>query len=866
MRAVHWFLYRLRTLVQGRQRQRDLDAELQFHLDAEADEQKMAGLSDQAAARAARRSLGSLALITEDTRAVWMWGSVERLGQDARYAWRVLARERSFTATALLTIVLLVGGTTAVFTLVSSVLLKPLPYPESGRIAMVQAVDEQSTALTYDEFQRLQTATDSFDAWGLFRPGYTVTLDRTTDDPLQVQDMRITPGLFPLLGIQVILGRPLVADDELDASPDVGVISYDLWQKRFGGSADVIGRTFAWRQNRTMTIVGVTAAGAQVPTNWLNGMPFVWNPIRASQRTGPSIRFQALARLKADRSLRTASRELAGLGTGGPRGRTYAATSLLDRVVGDTRRVLWVFFAAVVTVLFIGVANLVSLQLVRNASRERELGVRAALGAGRWRLVRQLATESVVLGVLGGMGGLLAAKSVVGGIVSTLPTNFPRADQIALDAPVWFFAIGVSAIVTLAIGVLPALRVVRAGLAQRVSESSRSATLTQRRARLQRVLIVFETGAALMLLVGAGLLVNSLGRLITQDAGMQEPNLWAARASLPPRYQAPRDTEYWMNALRLIRDLPGVERATIAMNTIGPLDGGDIRRGGLHPEGGVSPDEGFSISLRNVGAGYFETIGIPVIEGRPILESDFDGGGRVAVINQLAASTMWPGASAIGRRFGDGITVIGIVPDFKLTRLDSDVSMQMYVPYSQAAFAGTSVVLVRARPEAQALDHRMKAVLLNLENDLPFVDVSTMNQVRWKLVAGERFRTTVLVVFALTAMFLALVGVFGLVAYAVAQRTREIGLRVALGSTYGRVAGLMVRQALVPTAIGVAAGIVGALVGTRVLDTFLFGIAPTDPATFGAAIGLFLVASTVACLLPALRAFTIDPATVLRQE
>jgi putative ABC transport system permease protein len=869
MRQLRWFLYRLTSLARGGNRQRDLDAELRFHLEAEAEDRRAAGLADEDAKLAAQRSLGNLAMVREDTRAVWTWGTVDRFLQDSRYAFRVLRRDRSFTATALLTIVLLVGGATAVFSLVNSVLLRPLPYLESARIARVEAVDSRWTSLTYDEVQRLQGATSSFEAWGLFRPGYGVTLDRTSENPLDVRDMRITPGLFPLLGIEVVLGRPLVPDDELDGNPDVGVISYDLWQKRFGGTSDVIGKTFEWRQARTLTVVGVTAPGADVPAIWTtSGTPIVWNPIRVSQRSGSSMRFVTLARLKADRTMRTARRELSGLKAAGPGSRAYEVTGLLDSVVGNTRRVLWVFFAAVLAVLFIGVANLVSLQLVRNAARERELGVRAALGAGRWRLVRQLATESLLVSGVAAVLGIFVAKGVVGWIVSTLPPSFPRAEHISLDAQAWIFAVGLAVIVGLAVGILPALRVVRPGLAQRVGEGARSATLSHSRARIQRVLIAFETGAALVLLVGAGLLMNSLGRLMTQDAGMQERNLWAVRATLPLRYQAPRDSEFWTNALRLIREVPGVERAAITMNDTGPLGGGDRMFGDLKPEGWVG--DGFSLSHRNVGPGYFETLGIPLIEGRPILDSDLRSGEHVAVLNKLAASTMWPGESAIGKHFGGGgfrHTVIGVIPDFKLNRLDGDVSLQMYVPHTDfGTLAGTSAILVRARPDAQALSERMKAVLLNLEKGLTFVDVSTMAQVRWQLVAVERFRTTALAVFALTATFLSLVGVFGLVAYAVTQRTREIGLRIALGSTYGGVAVLMVRQAFVPTAVGVAAGIVVALLSSQVLGTFLFEIEPTDPATFGAVISLFLGASATACLIPALRALKIDPSTALRHE
>jgi putative ABC transport system permease protein len=383
-------------------------------------------------------------------------------------------------------------------------------------------------------------------------------------------------------------------------------------------------------------------------------------------------------------------------------------------------------------------------------------------------------------------------------------------------------------------------------------------------------LIGFETGAALALLVGAGLLVNSLGRLISQSAGMEERNLWVVSASLPLRYQPPRDIEYWTTALRLIRELPEVERATLAVNDRGPLDGFDIRLAGLRPDGGARKEDGFALSYREVGSGYFETLGIPIRAGRPILDSDITGNRRVAVLNQLAASTLWPGESPLGRSFGSGnrqLTVVGVVPDFKLARLDSDVTMQMYVPYTQGPASGeTSAIMVRARSSGRAIGERVKALLLNLEQDLTAVNAATMAQVRWKQVATERFRTTVLAIVALTATFLALVGVFGLVAYTVTQRTREIGLRVALGSTYARVTRLLVRQALVPATIGGAAGVVAAFVFSRVLKTFLFEIEPTDPATFGISIGLFFVASATAALVAAFRAFRVMPATALRHE
>jgi putative ABC transport system permease protein len=521
-------------------------------------------------------------------------------------------------------------------------------------------------------------------------------------------------------------------------------------------------------------------------------------------------------------------------------------------------------------VLLIGVANLVSLQLVRNAGRERELGVRAALGASRWRLIRQLLVESLLLSIVGGAGGLLAASNVVGLVTSALPTNFPRANQIALDNAVWVFAALVSVLVGVTIGVIPALRSIQPGLMQRVNEGGGGATLSHRRARIQRGLIAFETAVALVLLVGAGLLVNSFGRLISEDAGMRERDLWVVRGTLPMRYRSPADSEFWLSALRHLRELPEVESAALAVNDGGPLGGGDSLRGGIVPEGQTGGQgRGFSLSHRSVGGGYFSTIGIPIVSGRPILDSDTAGTEGVVVLNRAAAAALWPGEDPLGKRLGGGrpLRVVGIVPNFKLTRLDGEVSLQMYTSLLQQPMgAQTSTIMLRAKPGASAITDRTKAVLVNLDKDVSRVDVLTMPQVRWKLVASERFRTAVLLVFAGTATFLALIGIFGLVSYTVAQRHREIGLRVALGATYSRVVSLMLRQALVPAVLGIVAGIVGARAASRLLGAFLFEVPATDPATFSAAIGLFFCAAFVAALVPALRSFRVDPAAALRHE
>jgi putative ABC transport system permease protein len=359
---------------------------------------------------------------------------------------------------------------------------------------------------------------------------------------------------------------------------------------------------------------------------------------------------------------------------------------------------------------------------------------------------------------------------------------------------------------------------------------------------------------------------------MSEVAGMRERDLWIVRGILPLSYRAPADTEFWLSALRLVRELPDVESAALAVNDGGPLGGSDGLRSGIVPEGQIGGrGRGFSLSHRSVGGGYFSTLGIPIVAGRPILDSDADGSEGVVVLNRAAAAALWPGEDPLDKRlagYGRKLKVVGIVPNFKLTRLDGEVSLQMYtsMQQDQSGLAGASAIMLRTKPGARAIADRTKAMILNLEKGMSRAEALTIAQVRWRLLASERFRTAVLLIFAGTATFLALIGIFGLVSYTVAQRHREIGLRVALGATYTRIVSLMLRQALAPAILGIAAGTVGALALSRLLAAFLFGVPPTDPATFGAAIGLFFCAAFVAALVPALRSFRVDPSGALRHE
>jgi predicted permease len=434
--------------------------------------------------------------------------------------------------------------------------------------------------------------------------------------------------------------------------------------------------------------------------------------------------------------------------------------------------------------------------------------------------------------------------------------------------PVALFTCGVAVAVAIVFGLLPAWRASRPQLTSALSEGSRTSILSAGRSRLQRLMIAAETALALVLLVSAALLVHSFGRLMTEPAGMEEHDLWAVTIGLPLRYSGPQSDAYWTSALRGVRELPQVASAAISVNTGSPLAGNDIRFRGVKPAGTPDSERGASLSIRRVSGDYFSTLGIPLVQGRPILDTDTETSERVVVLNELGASTLWPGEPALGKQLlfrNRPTTVVGIIPTFTITDIRSPPSPQMYVPHRQDISSNGSTILLRARPEATGIQEAVSGLASHFEPDAQ-VEVSTMTGVRWRQLATERFRTGVLMVFAGTAVFLAFVGIFGVVSHGVVQRTREIGLRVALGATRGQVIGLLVRQALFPCLAGLVAGTAGAVAATRLLSTYLFGVGRTDPVTFVAAIGLLAVAAAAAAFLPARRVNAISPMEALRHE
>jgi putative ABC transport system permease protein len=806
---------------------------------------------------------------------------------DVRLGYRSLMSNRRFAFVGLLTILLTVGGVTAVFTLVNAILLRPLPYAESDRLVNITAGERNgrsSRRLSPADFEDFRRSATSYEMLAGARSSL-IAFDEDTENASFLERWSVTPDYFPLLGIRPVLGRALGSGDATSGETLPAVLGYDAWQSRYGADPNIVGKVVSLPVQGRKDSVDVVVVGVMPPTFKppVEGrIPGIWTPQRPSAEDGDrrGRRVSVFGRLRAGLSLKVAQAEIVGISTrladaypDTNRNRTLQVGFVLDEVVGDMKQVLWIFFGAVSCVLLIGVVNLTNLQMVRNNARERDLAVRAALGAGRGRLIRQLIVETVLLSSAGGALGLVSAIVGTQALLRIGPINFPREEQITIDATVYVFALGISLAVGVMFGAIPAWRISRINLQETVSESNRNATMSGHRSRVQQALIGLETALALLLLVGAALLANSFWRLYTEDAGLQEENLWNVSVQLPAAYRSfDQTSSFWTLALERFRVLPGVESAAVAVNASPLLDGSDMSLGGLVPEGTpVAPGQGVQISLRPVSPDYFKTIGVRLQQGRTIRDSDNATSEKVAVFNEAASRLLWPGENALGKRAmwrGGSFRIVGILPNFKHRDLSSEADPQMYVPYLQGSlpFVHSSAILtLKLRPGSISRATSLSTVITGLESKAS-VRVQSMTDIRWSAVTMERFRTSVLLMFAFVALFLALAGIFGVVSYAVTQRQREIGLRIALGARGANVARLVMQQAMVPSLVGIVVGLAASFGLTRFLKAYLFEIQPNDAATFlGVVVGLML-AALLASFIPARRACRIDPMSVLRHE
>ena len=802
---------------------------------------------------------------------------MQNLIHDLRYAGRTLRRNPGFTAVAVLALALGIGANTAVFTVLNSVVLRPLPFPEPDRLFLV------SYDLQHGPFSGGFSMVDShyLEFRGQDRlfehiATFVATSANLTGggEPAHLAAANVTPDFFGVLRMNAAMGRTFLANENQDSH--VAVLSDKLWRSRYGADPRTLGRTVTV-DGVAHTVIGIMPAGFHFPYE-----SELWTPAAIRLNPNNSFAWPVVGRLKPGVSREQAQAELETIMRRLPtdprderRDRLAQVVPLKELQVGKVKSSLWIFAGAVGFVLLIACANVANLLLARAAGRQQEMAVRRALGAARWRLVRLLLTESTLLSLAGGAAGILVALWGVPALIAMAPLGkIPRADEIHIDGWVLAFTAAVSLITGLLFGFAPALRATRQQLRETLSQGGR--TVTGRNEGLRSALVVAEIALALVLLTGAGLLVKSFLRLRAVDPGFRAENVLTMTVELPDSVYrtAPDMQKFHEGVLARLAQLPGVLSAG-AVN-FSPL-GWFLTKGDFQIEGGRKLPPGFLADKLCVSPGYFRAMGIRFESGRDFSARDRAGAPAVAIVSKSVAERVFPGEDPIGKRISeqdhpkpeDWVTIIGIVDDVRQMGLDKNPDPATYYPYLQAKqtfWLDRMTFAVRTASNPQQLAPAFRSVLHQVDRNQPVTEIATMENVISSSTAEPRFQARLLSVFSMLALLLAAVGIYGVLAYSVAERTHEIGIRMALGAETGDVLRMVLRRTLLLAGAGVALGTVGALAVTRVLAKFLFEVKPADPATF-AVVALALVGVAAAAgWIPARRATAVDPIVALRYE
>ena len=897
MRWTSIVALRFRSLFRRDRVERELDQELRFHLEEQVAANVRAGMDYAEARVAALRAFGGVAQLAEECRDARSVRWLEDLMHDLRYSLRMLLKSPGFTVVAVLTLALGIGANTAVFSVVNAVLLRPLPYDHPQQLVKIwtryTGYDLPQNWVSEPEFWDMRDSLRDYSALAAYSTGGGANLTRNASEPLRVTTTQTSAELFPLLGVSPALGRFFNHDEDQPGRDKVVVLDYGFWTSQFAANPQVVGQSIQLN-GETYTVLGVMPKGFN-----FGGDTNLWLPL-ALDRAKPAGRgshyLEVIGRLRdgvtpaqAQGELDALVRNLAGQypnNYGGTSGFGMFQRPLHEELVGDSRRSLLVLFAAVGFVLLIGCVNLANLLLARSSARSREIAVRTALGAGRGRLVRQLITESVVLAMVGGVCGVLLAILATNALRTLAQSSLPAATPISIDVRVLLFAAAISVLTGVLFGVAPALQLSRPQVAEALKDAARSSSGAAGQ-KMRSVLVVAEISMALMLLVGAGLLVRSLQRLLEVSPGFQAEHLLTARLSLPQTQY--RDTtainSFYRDVTQRLGAVPGVQAA--GMGTILPMTG-------RHSSGSTYVEHtsatGFQMSpvfhapnieadQRFVTPGFFEAMRIPLLHGRWFTASDDANAPDVAIVDEEFAKRFWPDRDPIGERIATGAipnsnppvprwrTVVGVVGHVKNDSLDQQGREQTYYPIAQAPFPVRSMYLaVRATGDPAALTSGVRGAVAGLDSTLPLYEVKTMDEWLQQSVAQRRFNMLLLVIFSALALLLASIGTYGVISYSVNQRTREIGIRMALGASRADVLRMIVGGGMRLTAIGIAIGAVLALLAARFLSTLLFGVHSTDPATFVGVAAILAVSAFAAAYLPARRATRVNPVVALRYE
>jgi len=855
---------------------RQINQEMRQHLDDEYAALRAGGASHDEAMR-------ELAVEVEEARTA---APMADLGGDLRYAVRSLRTHPGFTAVVLATLALGIGANAAIFSVVNAVLLRPLPYEGADRIVVVwgdlhrPGVNEiPASAGEYVDYRDRSHAFDQVAVYDT--AGFNLT---GGGEPERVDGAIVTASLFPLLGASAAIGRTFLAAEEQPGRNDVALIGHGLWRRRFGANPAIVGQVVSI-DGRPTQVVGVMPPRFQFPDPAIE----IWKPLlldadAVSDDNRGSHGYTALARLRPGATLSQAQADLAGVTAtfkaehplNYRTGFSVALRPLQTEIVGDTGRPLLILLGAVGLVLLIACANVSNLLLARAASRRREIALRTALGASRGRLVRQLLTESILVALAGGAAGLVLAWWGVDLLIALGPDTIPRLREVTLDARVVVFTGLVSLATGVVFGIVPALRASGASLGDALKEGGRSGERAML-GRAGRVLVVSEVALSLVLLVGAGLLVHSFARVQHVEPGFDPRGMLTLRLSLPEsRYTTFEQGDRFFDALfAALRARPDVD-SVAAANAL-PFSGNNGSRT-FHIEGQEPkrPEDQPEEQLRIVTDGYFQTMKVPLVKGREFTDRDRLGAPRVAVVNESLARKHFPDGRVIGRRVAfsrnepQWYEIVGIVGNIKHRGLDASDRPEMYVPYRQPLFSNWTVrpmqVVVRTAGDPLAAAATVRREIARLDPDQPISDVRTMDERIGRSLESRRFNMILLAAFAALALALAAIGIYGILAYAVTERTHEIGVRLALGAQRRDVLSMIVAQGMAMTGAGAAIGVVAALAVTRLMSSLLFGISAADPMTFAAIPLLLGVVAFVACYVPARRATRVDPLVALRTE
>ncbi|MFZ0818854.1 MAG: ABC transporter permease [Candidatus Acidiferrales bacterium] len=865
---------RLRNLWKKNSLDRNLDDELRAHLEMRADDSVASGISSDEARYDAQKRFGNATLMKERPRDMDIFAWPESVAQDIRFGIRTLRKNPGFTAVAILTLALGIGANTAIFSVIDGILLSPLPYEQPQQLV---AMSHNDSLMNVIDFQRQNR---SFSQGG----GINVeSMDYTSGtEPAQVHAGLVDAGFLETLGVPPMLGRIITPEEDVLGGPRVAVISNRFWQSYLGSDPNVLGKSIRLGGN-SYTVVGVMPASFSPPREHADVFLSLWvaYPEAASYR---GVHFMRVYwRLKSGVTLAQAQADISGIDRqlaeqypDNERDRHTVLVPLHQWLTGKIRAALLVLFGAVGLVMLIACANFAGLLMARAVARRQEMVIRAALGAGRNRLIRQALTENVLLALLGGAAGLVLANWGTSFLLSFKPAALDRFSGIRTDARVLLFVFGVSLMTGVLFGLVPAWSAARANVAETIKEGGRSMTASTAGHHIRKILVTTELALALVLLVGAGLLIKGFSRLRSANPGFNPSNVLTMYIQLPTtRYAAiPLQTQFRRELLARLDSLPGVH---VAMITDIPFSGNYVDHSvsfdGRPPVPVGSEPE---VQTLSVMGDYFRVMQIPIRAGRDFTPMDREGQPLVAIVNEEMVKELFPRENPIGARIDwartegphQWMTIVGVAADVKHSGLNQPTDPAVYTPYQQSdePWRRWMTLAIRTPNSFDGLADAVKKQVWSLDSQLPVSDIRTMDDLMEVSLATQKFNLFLLGLFAALALILAAVGIYGLMAYSVSQRTHEIGIRIALGAQRCAVLGMIVGEGGKLAFLGVAIGIAGALAITRLMSSLLFEVKPTDPITFASVAILLAIVALAACYVPARRAMRVDPMVALRYE